>query len=223
MCQLLHISLFNAAAVARTASTRPAVCHLSLPQPMTDTTRRFTQRHRGTFSKMNRYRRASSPLSIWLCRIRWFDGRDATPTRRVSRRLKAAGGDLSRRVLEALALDEYRLAHLSTGELRRLLGFSTGAALDGLLKTHGVSIDYTLEDLEQDRRDLSRVGFLMPGQRRSSLSPGHLRSLPTFRRFVVHQSPIHDAGEIGQRMLAEFAVGQDVRHAPSEQQQAVGD
>jgi predicted HTH domain antitoxin len=76
-----------------------------------------------------------------------------------AQRLKAAGGDLSRRALEALALDEYRLGHLSTGELRRLLGFATRAALDGFLKAHGVSLDYTLEDLEQDRRDLNRIGF----------------------------------------------------------------
>jgi Uncharacterised protein family (UPF0175) len=74
-------------------------------------------------------------------------------------RLKVAGGDLSRRALEALALDEYRLGHLSTGELRRLLGFATRAALDGFLRAHGPSVDYSLEDLERDRRDLSRAGF----------------------------------------------------------------
>src|ERR1700736_4223134 len=34
------------------------------------------------------------------------------------------GGDLSRRALEALALDEYKLGHLTTAELRRLLGFA---------------------------------------------------------------------------------------------------
>jgi hypothetical protein len=74
-------------------------------------------------------------------------------------KLKALGGDLSRRTLEALALDEYKLGHLTTGELRRFLGFGTHAALDGFLKAHGVSVDYTLEDLELDRRDLNRLGF----------------------------------------------------------------
>ena len=76
-----------------------------------------------------------------------------------ARRLTATGGDLSRRALEALALDEYKLGHLSTGELRRVLGFATRAALDGFLKTHGVNINYTLDDLKLDRQNLSRLGF----------------------------------------------------------------
>jgi hypothetical protein len=77
----------------------------------------------------------------------------------LAQRLTAAGGDLSRRALEALALDEYKLGHLSTGELRRVLGFATRASLDGFLKAHGVTIDYTLDDLTLDRQDLSRLGF----------------------------------------------------------------
>ena len=76
-----------------------------------------------------------------------------------AQRFTAMGGDLSRRALEALALDEYKLGHLTTAELRRLLGFATRAALDGFLKAHSVYVDYTLDDLEHDRRDLSRLGL----------------------------------------------------------------
>jgi hypothetical protein len=76
-----------------------------------------------------------------------------------AQRLTAAGGDLSRRALEALAPDEYKLGHLSTGELRCVLGFATRAALDGFLKAHGVTVNYTLDDLTLDRQDLSRLGF----------------------------------------------------------------
>ena len=76
-----------------------------------------------------------------------------------AQRLKAKGGDLSRRALEALALEEYKLGHLNTAELRRLLGFGTRAVLDGFLKAHGVSIDYTLDDLERERQDLNRLGL----------------------------------------------------------------
>jgi hypothetical protein len=76
-----------------------------------------------------------------------------------AQRLKATGGDLSRRALEALVLDEYRLGHLTTPELRRLLGFQTRAALDGFLKAHGVTLDYTLDDLERERQDLGRLGL----------------------------------------------------------------
>jgi predicted HTH domain antitoxin len=67
--------------------------------------------------------------------------------------------DLPRRVLEALAVEELRLGHLTLAELRRLLGFSTRQAMDGFLKKHQVYLDYTLDDLEQDRNDLRRLGF----------------------------------------------------------------
>jgi hypothetical protein len=77
----------------------------------------------------------------------------------VAQRLAAAGGDLSRRALEALALEEYKRGHLTKRELRRLLGFGTRDALDGFLKAHDVFEPYNLDDLERERRDLQRLGF----------------------------------------------------------------
>lgn len=77
----------------------------------------------------------------------------------VAQRLAAVGGDLSRRALEALALEEYKLGHLTKPELRRLLGFGTRDALDGFLKAHDVFEPYDLDDLERERRDLQRLGF----------------------------------------------------------------
>jgi hypothetical protein len=74
----------------------------------------------------------------------------------LARRLSAAGGDLSRRALEGLAIEEYKSGHLTSAELRRLLGFRTRMALDGFLKVHGILLDYTLADLEQERQDLRR-------------------------------------------------------------------
>ena len=75
-------------------------------------------------------------------------------------RLSAAGGDLSRRALEALALEEYKSGHLTETELQRLLGFSTRYRLDGFLKAHGVLIDdYTIEDLHREVETLQRLGF----------------------------------------------------------------
>jgi hypothetical protein len=68
-------------------------------------------------------------------------------------------GDLPRRVLEALAVEEFRLGRLTQVELRRLLGFKTRQALDGFLKAHDVYTPYTLDDIEQDRNDLQRLGF----------------------------------------------------------------
>jgi hypothetical protein len=69
-------------------------------------------------------------------------------------RLRAqGGGDLSRRLMEALAIDEYRQGRMSK-DLRQLLGFETRPALDAFLKERGVFEEYTLDDLEHERQDL---------------------------------------------------------------------
>src|SRR6266851_6723218 len=49
----------------------------------------------------------------------------------LAQRLKAAGGDLSRRALEALALEEYKLGHLTAADLCGLLSLGTPADMDG--------------------------------------------------------------------------------------------
>jgi Uncharacterised protein family (UPF0175) len=67
----------------------------------------------------------------------------------LAQRLKAAGGDLSRRALEALALEEYKLGHLTAGELRRLLGFGAQEDLDAFLTTHGVRAGDTGRNTDQ--------------------------------------------------------------------------
>jgi len=61
--------------------------------------------------------------------------------------------------VEALALEEFKLGHLSRAEMRRLLGFGTRAKLDEFLAAHHVFASYTLDDLERERRDLQRLGF----------------------------------------------------------------
>jgi hypothetical protein len=70
-----------------------------------------------------------------------------------------AGGDLSRRALEALAVEEYKRGRLTKPDLRRLLGFETGHQIDEFLKAHDVFEDYTLADLEREREGLGRLGF----------------------------------------------------------------
>jgi hypothetical protein len=78
----------------------------------------------------------------------------------LARDLAARGGDLSRRALEAFAVEEYRNGHLTRPAVRRLLGFATRDQLDGCLKAHAVFEDLpTLDDLELERRDLRSLGF----------------------------------------------------------------
>ena len=76
----------------------------------------------------------------------------------LARRL-GTGGEIERRVLEALALDEFRQGHLGRAELRQLLGFATRVKLDEFLTGHGVFGTYTADDLGRDRHDLQRLGF----------------------------------------------------------------
>jgi hypothetical protein len=77
----------------------------------------------------------------------------------LARRLTAAGGDLSRRALEALVAEEYKHDHLTKPEVQRLLGIETSFQLDEFLKAHDVWIECTREDAERERRGLERLGF----------------------------------------------------------------
>ncbi len=77
----------------------------------------------------------------------------------IAARLSAGGGDLSRRALEALALEEYKSGRLSKSELRTLLEFGTRYQLDGFLKAHEVYEDYSIEDFEREQATLRKLGF----------------------------------------------------------------
>ena len=74
-------------------------------------------------------------------------------------RVNAGGQDLPRRALEAFALEEYKTGHVTTEDLRRMLGYTTRYQLDGFLKDHGVFYDYTMDDFNREQETLSRLGF----------------------------------------------------------------
>jgi hypothetical protein len=77
----------------------------------------------------------------------------------LAERLCTAGGDLPRRVLEAVVADEYRRGRLHKPDLRRILGFETSYQIDGFLKAHEIWIDYTIEDLQRERETLRSLGI----------------------------------------------------------------
>lgn len=77
----------------------------------------------------------------------------------LAERLNADGADISRRVLEALAAEEYRAGRLTHPELRRLLGFSTHAELDEFLKGRAIYDPYDISDFEQELSDMDRLGL----------------------------------------------------------------
>ena len=77
----------------------------------------------------------------------------------IARQIQAQWEDVPRHVLESLALAWYQSSELNEEQLRRLLGYSTRLRVHAFLKGHGVSLRYTLEDLEQDRAAHDRLGL----------------------------------------------------------------
>ncbi|QMV19262.1 UPF0175 family protein [Granulicella sp. 5B5] len=69
----------------------------------------------------------------------------------LAEQLTTAGKDPARAALEALLVEGYRTHMLSEGEIKRILGYGTRMQVHALLKEHDVPLNYTLEDLEQDR------------------------------------------------------------------------
>ncbi len=71
----------------------------------------------------------------------------------------ASAAEMERRTLEALALDEFRLGHLTRPALKQVLGFATRGELDTFLVDHGVAGRFDENDLGRDRADLQRLGL----------------------------------------------------------------
>ena len=71
--------------------------------------------------------------------------------------LQAQVKDLPRALVNSFALEGYRSGTLTEEQVRRLLGFDTRMEVHGFLKDHGVYLNYTREDLEQDMETLRRL------------------------------------------------------------------
>jgi Uncharacterised protein family (UPF0175) len=78
----------------------------------------------------------------------------------VSRALQERWGDVSRRTLEAIALEGYRSGALTESHVRRLLGFETRMEVHAFLKQAGVSLHYTRADVEEDLEAHRKLGLL---------------------------------------------------------------
>jgi len=83
-----------------------------------------------------------------------------TVTMEVPEELAAAvtsgGRDLPRAALEALAVEAYRSRRLTDSQFRRLLGLNRWEA-DGVLKAHGVWLDYTADDFKREGEAIRNV------------------------------------------------------------------
>lgn len=70
---------------------------------------------------------------------------------------RAFGDDLQRAAIEALAVEAYRSAKLTAGEIATLLGLSTSLQAQAWLASRGLAMNYSLSDLESDRAALARL------------------------------------------------------------------
>lgn len=77
---------------------------------------------------------------------------------------RAFGNDLDRVALEALAIEAYRSAKLSAGEVARLLGLETSIQAHEWLARRGIAINYGPDDLDEDRAALAKLLPKAPAQ-----------------------------------------------------------
>src|SRR5919106_393542 len=68
----------------------------------------------------------------------------------VSHALQERWNDVSRRTLQAIALEGYRSGALTESQVRRLLGFETRMDVHAFLKQAGVALHYDVADVEAD-------------------------------------------------------------------------
>jgi hypothetical protein len=69
----------------------------------------------------------------------------------------AHGDDLGRAALERLALEGYNAGALSRYQVQQLLGFTNRWDTEEWLGRHQATVQYSLDDLEADRKTLDRL------------------------------------------------------------------
>jgi predicted HTH domain antitoxin len=75
----------------------------------------------------------------------------------VEKRLRARWGDLSRRALEAVAIEAYRSGTLTAAEVQHMLGLSSRWDVEAFLKKADAFLDYGPDDLRRDLEEQRRT------------------------------------------------------------------
>ena len=78
----------------------------------------------------------------------------------ISAALGAQWDNVTRRSLEAIAIEGYRTGGLTEAQVRRLLELDTRFQVHALLKEHHVSLRYTEADVEDDLSAHRELGIL---------------------------------------------------------------
>ena len=77
----------------------------------------------------------------------------------VARQVAAVSGDVSRVVLEAVAIEGYRSGAITPAQVQQMLGLRSRWETEALLRRAEAFHDYTMDDLERDLdtvREVSR-------------------------------------------------------------------
>lgn len=70
---------------------------------------------------------------------------------------RAFGPALNRAAIEALAIEGYRTAKLSAGEVAGILGLATSLEALDWLGSRGISLNYSLDDFDADCDTLAKL------------------------------------------------------------------
>ncbi|MEH2245893.1 UPF0175 family protein [Nostoc sp.] len=75
----------------------------------------------------------------------------------VANQLQLQPANISRRILELIAADNYRQGNIGAAEVRRMLNFSSRWETYEFLKREKAYLPYTEDDLEQDVQSIRSV------------------------------------------------------------------
>jgi len=82
----------------------------------------------------------------------------------IVRQLSQNGEDVSRSVLEFIAIEGYRSERLTGVQVMQMLGLQTRLEFDAFLKAHQVYLDYTIEEVEKDTEVSRRASSQFRGK-----------------------------------------------------------
>ena len=83
----------------------------------------------------------------------------------IAEQLQREWGDVSRHILETLAVEGYRAGQLTTLQAREMLGYKTPMEFDALLQRANVCRDPSEKELEQDLQASRRASAQSPRTR----------------------------------------------------------
>ena len=93
--------------------------------------------------------------------------------------------ELGRRVVEALALEEYRAGRMPRAELHQVLGFRTGSELESFLKAHG---EASVPASDASDQDLAGIRLALRSGDKDQRKAAATEQVERFRAFAAQHT-----------------------------------